>query len=146
MIYGGAWVLLPIVAASIIIKIIAKTQWKFVAMIFFGALIGLLITSNEVKVRDRVWNYEEGDISVYGNVEKISSTKNSYALYLDDAWNGDNYLGEVIVYFFDEPDVKVGNVVKVEGEFKHFEQARNPGNFDMREHYMSLGIYAILPR
>ena len=27
MIIGGAWVLLPIVAASIIIKIIAKTQW-----------------------------------------------------------------------------------------------------------------------
>ena len=144
MIYGGAWVLLPIVAASIIIKIIAKTQWKFVAMIFFGVLIGLLITSNEVTVRDRAWNYEEGDISVYGNVEKISSTKNSYALYLDDAWNGDNYLGEVIVYFFDEPDVKVGNVVKVEGEFKHFEQARNPGNFDMLEHYMSLGIYGMI--
>ena len=144
MIYGGAWVLLPIVAASIIIKIIAKTQIRFVAMIFFGALIGFLITSNEVKVRDRVWNYKEGNISVYGNAEKIFSTKNSYALYLDDAWNGDNYLGEVIVYFFDEPDVKVGNVVKVEGEFKHFEQARNPGNFDMREHYMSLGIYGMI--
>lgn len=144
MIYGGAWVLLPIVAASIIIKIIAKTQIRFVAMIFFGALIGLLLTSNEVRVRDRAWNYKEGDISVYGNVKKISPTKNSYALYLDDTWSGNNYLGEVIVYFFDEPDVKVGNVVKVEGEFKHFEQARNPGNFDMREHYMSLGIYGMI--
>ena len=144
MIYGGAWVLLPIVAVSIIIKIIAKTQWKFVAMIFFGALIGLLITSNEVRVRDGVWNNKEGDISVYGNVKKISPTKNSYAIYLDDTWSGDDYLGEVIIYFFDEPDVQIGNVVKVEGEFKHFEHARNPGNFEIRDHYMSIGIYGMV--
>ena len=85
MMKWGLWVLLPIVAISIIIKIIANAQWKFVAMIFLCAIIGFLITSNEVKVRNRVWNYEEGDISVYGNVEKIYSTKNSYALYLDDA-------------------------------------------------------------
>ena len=77
MIYGGAWVLLPIVAASIIIKIIAKTQIRFVAMIFFGALIGFLITSNEVRVRDEVWNYKERDISVYGNVKRISPTQTS---------------------------------------------------------------------
>ncbi|MBP5773022.1 MAG: ComEC/Rec2 family competence protein, partial [Eubacterium sp.] len=144
MIYGGAWVLILIVAASIIIKIIARTQISFIAMIFFGALIGFLIASNQVRVRDAVWNYEEGKVSAYGNVKKISETKNAYALYLDDTWSGDNYLGEVIVYFSDEPNVKVGNVVKVEGEFKHFEEARNPGNFDMREYYMSLGIYGMI--
>ena len=144
MIYGGAWVLIPIVAMSIIIKIIARTQLSFIAMIFLSALIGFLVASNEVGVRDQVWNSKEGSISVYGNVKKISETKNSYALYLDDTWSGDNYLGEVIVYFFDEPGVKVGNIVKVEGEFKHFEQARNPGNFDMREYYMSLGIYGMV--
>ena len=113
MIYGGAWVLLPIVAVSVIIKIIAKTQWKLVAMIFLCALIGFLLASNEVKVRDQVWGMTEGDVNVYGTVKKMSATKNAYSIQLEDVWCKEKSLGEVIVYFFDGPDVKVGNVVKV---------------------------------
>ena len=144
MMNGGAWVLLLIVVVSIIIKIIARTQWKFVAMIFLCTTIGFLIMSNEASVRDQVWNMKEGDESVYGRVTKMSKTKNAYSLQLGDAWNKDSSLGNIIVYLFDEPSVKIGNIVKVEGEFKHFDEARNPGNFDMREYYMSLGIYGMV--
>ncbi len=144
MIYGGAWVLLPIVAVSVIIKIIARTQLKFVAMIFLCALIGFLLASNEVSVRDRVWNSDEGEINIYGTVKKMSKTKNAYSIQLEDVWHKEKSLGDLIVYFFDEPNVKIGNVLKVEGEFKHFDEARNPGNFDMREYYMSLGIYGMV--
>ncbi len=142
--YGGAWVLLPIVALSIIIKIIARTQWSFVAMIFLCATIGFLIISNEEKMRDDVWSFKEGNVSVYGTVKKIAKTKNAHSLYLEDTWCKDYSLGSVIVYFSDEPDVKIGNVIKVEGEFKQFDEARNPGNFDMREYYMSIGIYGMI--
>ena len=144
MINGGAWVLLPIVAASIIIRIIAKTQWKFVAMIFLCALIGFLLSSNEVKVRNRVWGLDEGDNCVCGTVKKMSKTKNAHSLQLEDVWCKGSSLGNVIVYFFDEPDVQIGNVVEVKGEFKQFNEARNPGNFDMSEYYMSLGIYGMV--
>lgn len=144
MINGGIWVLLPIVATSIIIKIIARTQLKFVAMIFLCATIGFLLASNEVKVRNQVWGLDESDVSVCGTVKTMSSTKNAYSLQLEDTWSKDSSLGDVIVYFFDEPDVQIGNVVKVEGEFKHFDEARNPGNFDLREYYMSLGIYGMV--
>ncbi len=142
--YGGAWVLLPVVAVSIIIKIIARTQWSFVAMIFLCATIGFLVTSNEVKMRDDVWSFKEGYVSVYGTVKKVAKTKNAYSLYLDDTWSKDFSLGNVIVYFSDEPDVRIGNAIKVEGEFKQFDEARNPGNFDMREYYMSIGIYGMI--
>ena len=144
MINGGIWVLLPIVATSIIIKIIARTQLKFVAMIFLCVTIGFLIASNEVKVRDQVWDFDEGEITVCGTVKKMSNTKNAFSVQLEDAWSKNSLLGDVIVYFFDEPDVQIGNVVKVEGEFKHFDEARNPGNFDLREYYMSLGIYGMV--
>ncbi|MCR5430246.1 MAG: DNA internalization-related competence protein ComEC/Rec2 [Eubacterium sp.] len=82
-------------------------------------------------------------MSAYGTVTKMTKTKNAYSLHLKDVWSGEQSLGDVIVYFFDEPNVKIGNVVKVEGEFKHFDEARNPGNFDMRDYYMSLGIYGM---
>ena len=141
MIIGGAWVLLPIVAASIIIKIIAKTQWGLVAMIFFSALLGFLIASNEVNFRDRVWNKEESDIEVYGSVKKINETTKGYSVLLEDVWNDDESLGEINVFFFEKPEVKIGNIIKVAGEFKQFDEARNPGNFDMKDYYMSLGIY-----
>lgn len=144
MIYGGAWVLLPMVTVSVIIKIIARTQWKFVAMIFLCALIGFLLASNEVKVRDQVWAFEEGKVNVYGTVKKMSATKNAYSIQLEDVWCKEKSLGDLIVYFFDKPNAKIGNVLKVGGEFKHFDEARNPGNFDMREYYMSLGIYGML--
>lgn len=144
MIYGGAWVLLPMVTVSVIIKIIARTQWKFVAMIFLCALIGFLLASNEVKVRDQVWDFEEGKVNVYGTVKKMSATKNAYSIQLEDVWCKEKSLGDLIVYFFDEPNAKIGNVLKVGGELKHFDEARNPGNFDMREYYMSLRIYGML--
>ncbi len=144
MIYGGAWVLLPVVAMSIIIKIIAKTQWSFVAMIFLCATIGFLLATNEVGVRDQVWKLDEGDKCICGTVKKMSKTKNAYSLQLEDVWCKGSFIGDVIVYFLDEPDVRIGNVLEVKGEFKHFEQARNPGNFDMREYYMSLRIYGMI--
>lgn len=144
MMKWGLWVLLPIVAISIIIKIIAKTQWVFVAMIFLCGIIGFLTTSNEVRVRDEVWSFEEGNLSAYGTVKKMSKTKNVYSVYLEDTWSENKSLGDIIVYFFDEPDIRIGNVIKVEGEFKQFDEARNSGNFDMRDYYMSLGIYGMI--
>ena len=141
MMHGGFWVLVPIVAMSILIKIIAKTQYKVIAMIFFSALLGFLLASNEINVRDRIWDKEESSIEVFGSVKKIKETKKGYSIYLEDVWSGEESLGEITAFFFDKPSVRIGNVIKVTGDFEQFDEARNPGNFDMRDYYMSIGIY-----
>ena len=141
MMHGSVWLILLAIPVSILIKVIAKTQYRVIAMIFFGALLGFLITSNEMDIRDQIWDKEESSVEVFGNVKKIKETKKGYSVYLEDVWSGEESFGEITVFFFKKPDVRIGNIIKVTGDFEQFEEARNPGSFDMRDYYMSLGIY-----
>ena len=75
MMYGSIWLIALTIPISIIVKVIAKTQYRVIAMIFFSALLGFLITSNEVDIRNRIWNKEEANIEVFGSVKNIKETK-----------------------------------------------------------------------
>lgn len=136
------WWIAILLIGLVITKIITKKQCSVFVMIFLSALIGFLSGSFSVSIRDSVYQVRNGYTTVYGNVGKIAKTANSYAINLEDTWTHDQKnLGRVIVYTTENLTCKIGNIVEVKGDFEQFDIARNPGNFNIRDYYMSLGIF-----
>lgn len=48
---------------------------------------------------------------------------------------------KIIVYDTRKTDVKIGNIVRAEGEVSFFDSARNPGNFDQKFYYRKQNIH-----
>mgnify|MGYP002231612118 CR=1 FL=1 len=58
-------------------------------------------------------------------------------------WDGEKSVSVKRIFVNKEkiPNVKIGNIIKVRGKLRQFEEAANKGNFDSRKYYLSLGFY-----
>lgn len=125
-----------------IITIITKTQAAFFVVIFFAAITGYLITSNTIKEKNRIYGMDERYITLSGSVSKVATTAYGWNLFLENVEMSGEQCSQILVTCEEKPDVKIGNIIEVKGKLKHFEVARNEGNFDSEKYYMSLGIFA----
>lgn len=48
---------------------------------------------------------------------------------------------KIIVYYDEDCELKLGNLICVKGRLEQFDRASNTGNFDSKNYYKSLGIY-----
>lgn len=74
--------------------------------------------------------------NVFGKVEQIQIKKSKSVVYIN------SNVGNIICYFRDNSftsTLQIGNIIKVKGTVRFFEEATNPGQFDAREYYGILG-------
>lgn len=88
----------------------------------------------------------KGDhITFTGRVYQKSERQDYQILYLKN--NSIKYHqqslkeSKIIVYDEKKEDVNIGDVLLMQGELRFFENARNPGNFDMKLYYQRQGIH-----
>ena len=80
-----------------------------------------------------------------GKIYKIENTAFGTNIYLKgvEVENGEKSVSVKRIFVNTEkiPNVKIGNIIKVRGKLRQFEEAANKGNFDSRKYYLSLGFY-----
>lgn len=158
--------IVPIVmlCRQIYMKVITRDIIPGIVMAFFFMFIGFTTTQSEVRMRDEIYSMEECEVEAIGYVNGITEEKTERAENITEEFNTGNIAdtnmklelrdcvidgrecGKIIVYLEEKnkteiSGVRIGNLVKVKGEVRQFNQARNEGNFDLRKYYMSLGIY-----
>lgn len=122
-------------------------------MIAAAFLLGLLAAGFFKGQKDVGETIKDGaDLTIEGRVCRRETRQNSRAVYIKAAYipSDKSYNSELksltekqfLIYYDDDKSISVGRRIRVEGEFHWFEKARNPGNFDARSYYKSLGIGA----
>ena len=85
-----------------------------------------------------------GEIVLRGEIYRIEETDKTKLLYLkhNSIFQGKDSFptSNCIVYDSKKQNYQIGNIVKVEGEAKIFENAPNPGNFDQKLYYQKDGL------
>lgn len=130
------WSMVLLVPIFVVYGIVRK-KIVFTWAIFLFALMAFLVTDNAVRSRDYVWNQKNvHDVFRVDSITKkpkfleyVVSNKNKKYLIRDTS---------------DCEKWKIGNLIDIKGQVKQFDRARNKGNFDARQYYMSLGIYATI--
>ncbi len=137
-----------IVPAIIVIRqIIVKAYEDMGAfvVIFFTLIMGFMLMSNEITTRNHIYDLKENTIIVRGKIYKIENTAFGTNIYLKgvEVENGEKSVSVKRIFVNTEkiPNVKIGNIIKVRGKLRQFEEAANKGNFDSRKYYLSLGFY-----
>lgn len=137
-----------IVPAIIVIrKIIIKAYEDMGAfvVIFFTLIMGFMLMSNEITTRNYIYDLKENTVIVQGKIYKIENTALGTNIYLKglEMENGEKSVSVKRIFVNTEkiPNVKIGNIIKVRGKLRQFEEAANKGNFDSRKYYLSLGFY-----
>lgn len=136
-----------IVPAIIVIrKIIIKAYEDMGAfvVIFFTLITGFMLMSNEITTRNHIYDLKENTVIVQGKIYKIENTAFGTNIYLKgvEVENGEKSVSVKRIFVNTEkiPNVKIGNIIKVRGKLRQFEEAANKGNFDSRKYYLSLGF------
>lgn len=136
-------VLAIIVIRKIIIKA-CEDMGAFV-VIFFTLITGFMLMSNEITTRNHIYDLKENTVIVQGKIYKIENTAFGTNIYLKgvEVENGEKSVSVKRIFVNTEkiPNVKIGNIIKVRGKLRQFEEAANKGNFDSRKYYLSLGFY-----
>lgn len=122
-----------------------KRPLSFIACLF---LIVMILLMKLHPIRGNPPDLPEGSlITVTGRVRDRQYKNNSYILILSDAVpeNGDSVKTSLLVYLEKEPvafnlSPPIGSSVKVRGKLSLFQEATNPGQFDMRDYYHIRGI------
>lgn len=135
------WIFLAMFIVFSVIRIITKQQVTVFVVIFLFCILGFLITSHEMINRGKAYGLKENQVEILGRVSKISESPFGFQVYLQNVSLQGITFNQIIVYTDDTKGLKIGNIIKVTGNIKHFSMARNRGNFDQRDYYMSLGIY-----
>lgn len=135
------WIFLAMFIVFSVIRIITKQQVTVFVVIFLFCILGFLITSHEMINRGKAYGLKENQVEILGRVSKISESPFGFQVYLQNVSLHGITFNQIIVYTDDAKGLKIGNIIKVTGNIKHFSMARNRGNFDQRDYYMSLGIY-----
>ncbi|MCI6676566.1 MAG: DNA internalization-related competence protein ComEC/Rec2 [Clostridiales bacterium] len=110
------------------------------------ACIGMIRT-NQVMQPDNLEMAlsEDSQMScVQGTIRWIQPTASMWKielsdLILDKRKKKQSY-GRCILYVKEKPDVQIGNRIQAEGEMELFQQASNPGMYDLRAYYRAQGI------
>lgn len=136
-------VLVIIVIRKIIIK--AYEDMGAFVVIFFTLITGFMLMSNEITTRNHIYDLKENTVIVQGKIYKIENTAFGTNIYLKgvEVENGEKSVSVKRIFVNTEkiPNVKIGNIIKVRGKLRQFEEAANKGNFDSRKYYLSLGFY-----
>lgn len=88
---------------------------------------------------------QEKEVLVEGQVYKKSNTSDNQILYLKN--NSITYQDQtffeskIIIYDNSFINIPIGKTIRLYTTVQRFQQARNPGNFDQREHYAKQRIY-----
>lgn len=139
----------PFIVLAIIVirKIIIKAYEDMGAfvVIFFTLIMGFMLMSNEITTRNHIYDLKENTVIVQGKIYKIENTAFGTNIYLKgvEVENGEKSVSVKRIFVNTEkiPNVKIGNIIKVRGKLRQFEEAANKGNFDSRKYYLSLGFY-----
>lgn len=136
-----------VLAIIVIRKIIIKAYEDMGAfvVIFFTLIMGFMLMSNEITTRNHIYDLKENTVIVQGKIYKIENTAFGTNIYLKgvEVENGEKSVSVKRIFVNAEkiPNVKIGNIIKVRGKLRQFEEAANKGNFDSRKYYLSLGFY-----
>ena len=136
-----------VLAIIVIRKIIIKAYEDMGAfvVIFFTLITGFMLMSNEITTRNHIYDLKENTVIVQGKIYKIENTAFGTNIYLKgvEVENGEKSVSVKRIFVNTEkiPNVKIGNIIKVRGKLRQFEEAANKGNFDSRKYYLSLGFY-----
>ena len=136
-----------VLAIIVIRKIIIKAYEDMGAfvVIFFTLIMGFMLMSNEITTRNHIYDLKENTVIVQGKIYKIENTAFGKNIYLKgvEVENGKKNVSVKRIFVNTEkiPNVKIGNIIKVRGKLRQFEEAANKGNFDSRKYYLSLGFY-----
>lgn len=136
-----------VLAIIVIRKIIIKAYEDMCAfvVIFFTLITGFMLMSNEITTRNHIYDLKENTVIVQGKIYKIENTAFGTNIYLKgvEVENGEKSVSVKKIFVNTEkiPNVKIGNIIKVRGKLRQFEEAANKGNFDSRKYYLSLGFY-----
>ena len=136
-----------VLAIIVIRKIIIKAYEDMGAfvVIFFTLIMGFMLMSNEITTRNHIYDLKENTVIVQGKIYKIENTAFGTNIYLKDVEveDGEKSVSVKRIFVNTEkiPNVKIGNIIKVMGKLRQFEEAANKGNFDSRKYYLSLGFY-----
>ena len=136
-----------VLAIIVIRKIIIKAYEDMGAfvVIFFTLITGFMLMSNEITTRNHIYDLKENTVIVQGKIYKIENTALGTNIYLKglEVENGEKSVSVKRIFVNTEkiPIVKIGNIIKVRGKLRQFEEAANKGNFDSRKYYLSLGFY-----
>lgn len=155
----NVFIILLILPCILVVQIITKLQVSVFVMIFLSVFIGFVDTEYAVKQRDEIYKIAEQKVEVAGKIYKIQSIRNGFHIYLknveikpykrresvEDIYKkGEQQVYKAerfLIYSEDIANIKIGNQLLVRGKFSQFDVARNPGNFDSKRYYMSLGIF-----
>jgi len=136
-----------VLAIIVIRKIIIKAYEDMGAfvVIFFTLIMGFMLMSNEITTRNHIYDLQENTVIVQGKIYKIENTAFGTNIYLKgvEVENGEKSVSVKRIFVNTEkiPNVKIGNIIKVRGKLRQFEEAANKGNFDSKKYYLSLGFY-----
>lgn len=136
-----------VLAIIVIRKIIIKAYEDMGAfvVIFFTLIMGFMLMSNEITTRNHIYDLKENTVIVQGKIYKIENTAFGTNIYLKgvEVENGEKNISVKRIFVKTEkiPNVKIGNIIKVMGKLRQFEEAANKGNFDSKKYYLSLGFY-----
>ncbi len=136
-----------VLAIIVIRKIIIKAYEDMGAfvVIFFTLIMGFMLMSNEITTRNHIYDLKENTVIVQGKIYKIENTAFGKNIYLKgvEVENGEKSVSVKRIFVNTEkiPNVKIGNIIKVRGKLRQFEEAANKGNFDSKKYYLSLGFY-----
>lgn len=136
-----------VLAIIVIRKIIIKAYEDMGAfvVIFFTLIMGFMLMSNEITTRNHIYDLKENTVIVQGKIYKIENTAFGTNIYLKgvEVEDGEKSVSVKRIFVNTEkiPNVKIGNIIKVRGKLRQFEEAANKGNFDSKKYYLSLGFY-----
>ena len=136
-----------VLAIIVIRKIIIKAYEDMGAfvVIFFTLIMGFMLMSNEITTRNHIYDLKENTVIVQGKIYKVENTAFGTNIYLKgvEVENGEKSVSVKRIFVNTEkiPNVKIGNIIKVRGKLRQFEEAANKGNFDSKKYYLSLGFY-----
>lgn len=136
-----------VLAIIVIRKIIIKAYEDMGAfvVIFFTLIMGFMLMSNEITTRNHIYDLKENTVIVQGKIYKIENTAFGTNIYLKgvEVENGEKSVSVKRIFVNTEkiPNVKIGNIIKVRGKLRQFEEAANKGKFDSKKYYLSLGFY-----
>lgn len=136
-----------VLAIIVIRKIIIKAYEDMGAfvVIFFTLIMGFMLMSNEITTRNHIYDLKENTVIVQGKIYKIENTAFGTNIYLKgvEVENGEKSVSVKRIFVNTEkiPNVKIGNIIKVRGKLRQFEEAANKGNLDSKKYYLSLGFY-----
>lgn len=125
------------------VKSVTKKQGGFFVMLFFFGIWGNLNMQYDMEQQRQVEGVLEKEKThkVVGRVAEISEGKNGWNIVVESGKINGVFFDKFLVTVPQEPEVSVGAMVGATGKGTVFSGARNFGNFDVRNYYMSREIF-----